>query len=65
MIFIPRISGVFIAELMLRCAPIGCNEDSIDAGVVGRHPLRVTLQAVAERPNIEVIILICGYLFMI
>jgi len=49
-IFAPRIAGVYVAQLSL-------SSGLVDRGVpavVGKLPVMVTLQAVAENPSVEV-----------
>jgi len=60
--FIPRVAGVFIGELILHSTPVGSKKVSKESGLTGtqsgRPPLLITLQAISEQPNIEVIIFI-------
>jgi len=59
-IFAPRIAGVYVAQLSLSCIPVDCS-----LPVTGKLPVMVTLQAVAENPSVEVLVVSLHFFLLI
>ena len=58
-IFVPRVSGVFVAQLHLHSSPVAADELAAKSS---KLPIMVTLQAIAEKPSIQVFLPIIAVL---